>query len=69
MERKGKTEAAAKANFDRDMAIARRIMDKNWVTLRTLALGDEFPDVDVATLLAMAEQQREQKGAAVPSRE
>ena len=69
MERKGKTDAAANADFDRDMAIARQIMDKHWVALRALALGDEFPDLNVAALLAMAEQQREQKGAAVPSRE
>ena len=68
MERKGETDATANADFDRDMAISRQIMDKHWVTL-ALALGDEFPDLDVATLLAMAEQQREQKGVAVPSRE
>ena len=67
MERKGETDATANADFDRDMAIARQIMDKR-VTL-ALALGDDLPDINVATLLTMAEQQREQKGAAVPSRE
>jgi hypothetical protein len=41
----------------RQMAIAREVMDDDWVVLRALALGDQHPDMDVGTLLKMARAQ------------
>jgi hypothetical protein len=43
-------------SFD-EMRLLRKVMDKNWVALRALALGDEYPDLDVHDLLRMAEEQ------------
>ena len=41
-------------DFGRQMAIARQVMKKDRVVLRALALGDEYPELDVAELLAIA---------------
>ncbi len=38
--------------FERQMAIALEIMKKDWVALRALALGDQYPDLDVEKSLA-----------------
>ena len=41
-------------DFERQMAVARKIMDDEWVVLGALALGDQYPDADVEQLLEMA---------------
>ena len=48
-------------DFERQMDVARRVMDKDWIALRALALSDQHPQLDVAALLKMAEQQRFKK--------
>lgn len=47
------TQSASDDDFERQMAIARKIMEKDRVVLAALALGDEFPELAVAELLAM----------------
>ena len=39
------------------MEVLRRVMDKDWVVLRALALADQHPDVDIEALLEMARKQ------------
>ena len=46
------------SDLERQMTIARRVMDKDWITLRALALGDRYPHLDAAALVQMAEQER-----------
>jgi len=53
--------ASNRDDFERQMAVARKIMEKDWVALRALALGDQYPDLDVATRLKMAEQQKRER--------
>jgi hypothetical protein len=47
----------APAEFERQMAAAREVMDKRWVALRALALSDQHPELDVHEVLRMAEEQ------------
>jgi hypothetical protein len=51
------SEREEREDFERQMTIARKIMDERWVALRALALGDMYPDADVETLLEMASKQ------------
>jgi hypothetical protein len=44
------------------LEIARYVMEKDWVVLRALALGDQHPDADVDTFLRMAREQRQEGG-------
>ena len=41
-----------------DMAIMHRVMEKDWVALCALALGDQFPALDAAARVKMAEEQK-----------
>ncbi|MEP6982040.1 MAG: hypothetical protein ABI853_00155 [Sphingomicrobium sp.] len=52
------TERGPDHDFERQMAIARHVMKKDWVALRALALGDQHPGVDIEALLEMARKQR-----------
>ena len=36
----------------------RRVMEKDWIALRALALGDMYPNLDPATLVKMAEEEK-----------
>ena len=54
-------ERSADADQQSDMAIMRQVMDKDWVVLRTLALGDQYPELDVEALIAMVERQRAER--------
>ena len=57
-----KTKLPATSNeFERQMAIARKVMDEDWSVLRALALGDQHPDMDANELLKIAEEQRTRK--------
>ena len=40
------------------MAVGREIMEKDWVALRALALGDQHPELDVTARLKIAEQEK-----------
>jgi hypothetical protein len=46
-----------KTDFDRQMKIARKVMEDDWLALRALALGDQYPDLDVDTRIRMAREQ------------
>lgn len=48
-------------DFQNDMKIMRHVMDKNWVVLRALALGDENPELNAEELVTMAELQRSKR--------
>jgi len=50
-------EALDASDFAGETKILDQIMEDDWVVLRALALGDQFPDADVETLLRMAEEQ------------
>ena len=69
MVHKSHSNRAADDDLQRDMEIMRQIMDKNWVALRALALGDEYPELAAATLIEMAQQQREAASSRKESRE
>jgi len=62
MVHKGHSRRDANEDFERQMAVARQVMDKNWVVLRALALGDQYPEAEVATLIEMAEGQLRREG-------
>ena len=49
-------------DFGRQMDIARAVMEKDWVALRTLALRDQYPETDLETLLKIAEEQAAARG-------
>lgn len=51
-----KPETAA-TEFEHQMAVARRIMHNDRVALRALALGDQYPELDVDTRVRMAREQ------------
>ncbi|HEX5257732.1 MAG TPA: hypothetical protein VFW35_02995 [Sphingomicrobium sp.] len=53
--------ATAAADFERQMAVARQIMEKDWVALRALALGDQYPELDVDTRIKMAKQEKRER--------
>ena len=38
------------------MAIARSVMDRDWIVLSALALGDQHPELDAEALIEMAEK-------------
>jgi hypothetical protein len=46
--------------FERQMAVARKVMDDRWIALRALASGDQYPGLDANELLKMAEEERGQ---------
>jgi hypothetical protein len=46
-----------KRDFDRQTEIARKVMQDDWLALGALALGDQYPDLDVATRIRMARKQ------------
>ena len=58
------SEATRKASqdFDAQMKVARQVMKEERVVLRALALGDQHPEADVATLIEMAEGQLRSEG-------
>jgi hypothetical protein len=45
------------ADFERQMAIEREVMERDWVALRALALADQYPELDVETRIEMARKQ------------
>jgi hypothetical protein len=47
--------------FAKQMEVARKIMDERWITLRALALADQYPDADAETLVKMAEEQARER--------
>ena len=47
----------ASQDIDAQMKVARQIMKDERVVLRALALGDQHPKADIATLIEMAEGQ------------
>jgi hypothetical protein len=53
--------SAAATDFERQMAAAREIMEKDWVALRALALGDQHPELDVEARIKVAEQQKRER--------
>ena len=53
---------AAPVNFDRQMDVMRQVMDREWVVLRALAIGDEYPDLDVEARLEMARKEAAARG-------
>jgi hypothetical protein len=55
------TSSAADGDFERQMAVAREIMEKDWVALRALALGDQHPELDVTARLKIAEQEKRKR--------
>ena len=48
----------ADQDFERQMEIARGVMDKDWIVLRALALGDQQPQLNSTELVKLAEQER-----------
>ena len=52
---------SADDDHESDMAIMCQVMQKNWVVLRALALGDQYPELDVEACIAMAERQRAER--------
>lgn len=48
---------SADDDFERQMTAARQIMEDDWIVLRALALGDQYPEAAVEALLEMARQQ------------
>jgi hypothetical protein len=44
------------------MRLAREVMDRDWIVLRALALGDQHPDIDVETLIDLAREQAAAEG-------
>ena len=48
---------ASAADFERQMAIAREVMDRDWIVLSALALGDRHPELDAEALVEMAKKQ------------
>jgi hypothetical protein len=55
---KHRTNEPATVESAEDMAVIRHVMENDWVALRALALGDEYPNLDVATLVKMAEEEK-----------
>jgi hypothetical protein len=53
----------SRAAFEQQMELAGKIMDKDRVVLRALALGDQHPDADVNTLLEIAREQATNRSA------
>ena len=54
-------ERSAYADQRSDIAIMRQVMEKRWLALRALALGDQYPELDVEALIALAERQRAER--------
>ena len=46
------------------MEILRDIMEKDWVALRALALGDQYPELGIDELVSLAQKQRAEWEAA-----
>jgi hypothetical protein len=51
-----KSDAEA-SEFDRQMAIGREVMEREWVVLQALALGDQYPELDADARIQMARKQ------------
>jgi hypothetical protein len=45
-------------DFERQMELARKVMDEDQLVLRVLALGDQYPELDIESRLEMARQQK-----------
>lgn len=50
------------AEFERQMAVARRVMEEDWVVLRALALGDQHPELDVEARIQIGRKQAPERG-------